>query len=114
MEKDVLATVIEIEKEIEERLQIEKLKSDKWLNSEKREIEVEMTAMVRELEESLQEAVSIARENAEKQASTILNESAKQSRLLSEIGEEILQRIITEHLRKILPGSGHDSQDVQS
>lgn len=114
MEKGVLATIIEIEKEIEERLQKEKLKVDKWLNSAKRELEVEMTAMVRELEDSLQEAVSIARENAEKQSSTILNEAAKQSRLLSEIGEEILQRIITEHLRRILPGSEHDSQDVQS
>jgi vacuolar-type H+-ATPase subunit H len=113
MEKDVLSTIIEIEKEIEERLQKEKLKVDKWLNSAKNEIEVERTAMVRELEDSLREAVFIARDNAGKQASTILNEATKQSRVLSEIGEGILQRIIMKHLRRILPGSDHDSQDVQ-
>ena len=70
--------------------------------------------MVRELEDSLLEAVDIARENAEKQASAILTEAVEQSRLLSEIGDETLKRIITEHLGRILPGSGHDSQDVQS
>jgi V/A-type H+-transporting ATPase subunit D len=42
MEKDVLATVIEIEKEIEERLESERLKAVQWLDFAKREIEVEI------------------------------------------------------------------------
>ena len=114
MEKDVLSTIIEIEKEIEERLESERRKAVQWLDSAKKEIEVELAANVRELKDSLMESVDIARENAEKQASAILSEAAKQSRLLSEIGDETLKRIITEHLRRILPGSDYDCQDVQS
>ena len=114
MEKDVLSTIIEIEKEIEERLDSERRKAVQWLDSAKKEIEVELAANVRELKDSLMESVDIARENAEKQASAILSEAAKQSRLLSEIGDETLKRIITEHLCRILPGSDYDCQDVQS
>ena len=75
---------------------------------------MELAANVRELKDSLMESVDIARENAEKQASAILSEAAKQSRLLAEIGDETLKRIITEHIRRILPGSENDCQDVQS
>jgi vacuolar-type H+-ATPase subunit H len=114
MEKDVLTTVIEIEKEIEERLESERQKTVKWLDTAKRDIEVELAAKVRDLGDSLLESVAIAKENAEKQSAAILNEAAKQSRLLSEIGDETLKRIITEHIVSILPGSNHDSQDVQS
>jgi vacuolar-type H+-ATPase subunit H len=114
MEKDVLSTIIEIEKEIEERLDGERRKAVQWLDSAKKEIEVELAANVRELKDSLLESVDIARENAEKQASAILSEAAKQSRLLSEIGDETLKRIITEHLCRILPGSDYDCQDVKS
>ncbi len=114
MEKDVLATILELEKEIEEQLENERNKANQWLDSAKRDIETELAAKVRELDISLHEAVAAARESAEKQADAILTKAVEQTRLLSKISDDTLKRIISDHIGRILPGSDYDSQDLQS
>jgi Skp family chaperone for outer membrane proteins len=103
MDKDVLATVIETEKEIEERLEREKEKAAQWLENVGKEIEAETAAEVRKMEDSQHAAVAAAREAAEKRASLMLREVQEQSRRLSRISDETLKRIIGDHLDRIRP-----------
>jgi hypothetical protein len=114
MEKDVLAAVIEIEKEIEERLESERRKISRWLDNAKKEIEAELAAEAGHLEDSIGAAVSAARETAEKRTSAMLLEMEEQSRRMSGTGDETLSRIIAEHIGRILPGNDRDSKNVQS
>jgi Skp family chaperone for outer membrane proteins len=103
MDKDVLATVIETEKEIEERLEREREKAAQWLENINKEIEAETAAEVRKMEDSRRTAIAAAREAAEKRASGMLREVREQSRHLSQISDEILKRIIEDHLDRIRP-----------
>ena len=103
MDKDVLATVIETEKEIEERLEREKEKAAQWFENVRNEIEAETAAEIRKLDESQRAAVAAAREAAEKRASVIVQKAQELSRRLSEINDETLKRIIVGLIDRIRP-----------
>ncbi len=114
MEEDILARVLETEKEIAERIKSEREKTARWLEVEIRAIEMEKDAEARRLDGSLRANVEAAREKAREKAAAMGNEAAELRRRLSELDDAVLQRIVGEHMRRILPGSVHDSQDVES
>lgn len=113
MEKDILATIIETEKEIQESLERERKKSVLWLENAKKEIEAEIAAEELKLEESSRREVEAAREEARRRADAILREAAEQCRRLSEISDEMLNRFLMEHIGRIRPEHNRDSQDVE-
>ncbi len=114
MEEDILSAILGTEKEIEELVGTEREKTAQWLESEKRAIEREMEAEARKLRDSLDANVEEARKAAEKRAAAIVEQAAEQRRLLSELDDGTLERIISEHIARILPGRDHDIEDVQS
>ncbi len=75
---------------------------------------MEMEEESRKLRESMAFNVEAARERAEKKAAAIVAKAEKLSRLLSELGDGTLNRIIAGRIGRIFPGSDHDIQDVQS
>ncbi len=114
MEKDILDTIIETEKEIQETLERERRKSVQWLENTKKAIEAEIAAEVLKLEKSSRETDAAARENARRRAAEILADAAEQCRRLSEISDEKLKKFLMQHMAGIRPENNRDSQDVQS
>lgn len=113
MEKDILATIIETEKEIQESLERERRKSVLWLENAKQAIEAEIASEELKLEEYSRKEVADARENARRRADAMLRDVAEQCRRLSEISDEKLKRLLMEHLGRIRPENNRDSQDVE-
>ncbi len=114
MDEEILARVIETEKEIADMVKAEREKTAHWLEGEIRAIEAEKEKEVRRLEEFLRVNVDAARAKAEKRASAMVEDAAALRRLLSELDGKALKRIVEEHLGRILSGTDHDSQDVES
>ncbi len=114
MEEDILAKVLETEKEIAERIKSERETTARWLEVELRAIEMEKEEEARRLDESLRANVEAAGEKARERAAAMVNEAAELRRRLSELDDKVLKRIVGEHIGRILPGSVHDSKDVES
>jgi vacuolar-type H+-ATPase subunit H len=103
MEKHILSNVIMVEKEIRERLEVEKKRSQEWLKKENQKVEQEVTAAERQLQEALRSAMKNAERNAEKKASEIINRAHTRARMLKEAKDEKLRKIIIKHITKIIP-----------
>ena len=103
MEKDILSRVIEVEKEIQEKLREEKGKSLEWLEGVKREAEEELAREEERLREYYQKTLDDTGAVAEKQAAELLRDSVLQAERLSGISDEILGRILLKYLPRILP-----------
>lgn len=113
MKDDVLGKVLEVEKEIQKKLELEKNKCREWLEKIASETEAKVLQEEKELTESLQESVHTAKIAAEKQAAEVLREAHAKAETLGTLNDETLKRIILRHISKILPGELDDSQDVK-
>ncbi len=114
MKEDILGEVIEVEKEIQKRLEVEKNKSQEWLEKVKRDAQKEILTEENSLKGSLEKAVKEAQLNAEKKASNISNDAHAKAERLENLSDEILKGIILRHITRTLPGQEHDNQDVKS
>ncbi len=103
MEKDVLAEVIEAEKEIQECLEIEKKKFVKGIDEVRKEAEEEIAKEEEELRESFEKAMEDALEDARQKVAQILEDAAHRAELLTGTGDETLKEIVRTHIIRILP-----------
>ncbi len=113
MEDDILSKIVEVEKEIQERLEIEKNKAHEWLEKVKKDAEKELITVEKELNESLNQELQDAKQHAEKKASEILLDAQTKVERLEKLSDEILKTVILKHIIRILPGKQYDSQDVK-
>ena len=113
MEDDILSKIVEVEKEIRKRLEIERNTTQEWLEKIKKDTEKELIMAEKELKESLNKAVQDAKSNAEKKASEILLDAQTKAERLEKLNDEILKMVILKHIIRILPGKQYDSQDVK-
>ncbi len=113
MEDDILSKIVEVEKEIQERLEIEKNKAHEWLEKVKKDAEKELITVEKELNESLNQELQDAKQHAEKKASEILLDAQTKAERLEKLSDEILKTVILKHIIRILPGKQYDSQDVK-
>jgi vacuolar-type H+-ATPase subunit H len=103
MEKDLLSEVIEVEKELQKNLDLEKDKSREWLEQIRKEFEEGFTHEETSLAESLRRSLEVAKQDAEAKASDIANQSVQKILLITKINNEGLSKIIGRHLSRILP-----------
>ncbi len=103
MEEDILSGIIEVEKEIQKRLEIEKNKSQEWLEKVKRDAEKEVLTEKTRLKESFNKTEKDAKFNAGKKASETLKNARAESEKLEGLREETLKGIILKHITRILP-----------
>ena len=103
MEKDILSRVIEVEKEIQERLRTEKERSVEWLEKVKREAEEAVAGDEERLRESFEDAKACSVADADKKAAEIMRKAAEEEKRISAISDGTLGRIIMKHLALILP-----------
>lgn len=104
MEKNILRDIIDVEKEIQQSLDQEKLKTREWLDARKKEIESDFAMQEQNILQSYQHAQEKAEQEAAKTASELFERSKQQTDRLAQLENDILVKIITNHMSKILPG----------
>ena len=104
MDDHILSQVVEVEKEVQQRIEIEKKKSQEWLVNAKSEEDEKVLLEEKKLEKSVNESISKARVNAQKKAEAIINDAHIEAERLGKLGDDILKKIILKHFIKILPG----------
>ncbi len=104
MEEDILGKVVEIEKEIHQRLETEKEKSAEWLAKAREDVEKEVNKTKEDLKGSLDAAIKEARAVSGEKASQIIEDAKLSAEKLEGLGSEKLREIILRHISTILPG----------
>ena len=106
MEKDILSKVIEVEKEIQERLREEKNKAHEWLEGVREEIEKGLSLQEEQLRESYTRGKEGAKAEAEREAARIVQDAAILAERYRRISDAALEKIVKRHVVKILPSQG--------
>jgi vacuolar-type H+-ATPase subunit H len=104
MEKDILSQVIEVEKEIQKCLEIEKEKVHQWLKDVKNESEEEFLREEKTIRMSLDRSLAEATKQAEAKSDEIAKKTGASVERLSRLSVEILTRIVEKEIPAILPG----------
>lgn len=102
-EKDILSKVIGVEKEIQDRLMLEKEKSLEWLEKVKKEAEEAVSREEERLKGSFESAKMNLGTDAEKKAAEMLKKANAEAERISGISDETLGRILMRRVAFILP-----------
>ena len=103
MENNILREIIDVEKDIQQSLDLEKLKMREWLDTRKKEIKNDAAKQEQTILQSYQHAHDNAEQEAAKSASELFEQSKRQTDRLAQVENDILVKIVTNHLNKILP-----------
>ena len=104
MENNILREIIDVEKEIQQSLDQAKIASREWLDARKKEIEKDLVRQEKYIALSFQQARDDAARDAEKKASELVEQEKKRTDRISHTENDILARIVTGQINKILPG----------
>jgi hypothetical protein len=104
MERDILGQVIEAEKEIQQCLELEKVKEGERIERVKKECEEEFIREKRDIEASLEKSKAEATREAEGKAAGTVRRAAAEAERLGRLQKETLSRIIARQITGILPG----------
>jgi SMC interacting uncharacterized protein involved in chromosome segregation len=104
MEDDILSKIIEVEREIQERLVAEERRAGTMLCSLRQDLEEEARREEERLSAARREAESSARVEAEERAAAIVQRASIRAEQWTGLDDEPLERCIMGHLVRILPG----------
>jgi hypothetical protein len=104
MERDILSQVIEAEKEIQQCLDLEKIKARQWLERVKKECEEEFIREDKNIKESLERSTAEAAREAGVKAAGAVSQATAASERLGRLQPELLSRIVAKQITGILPG----------
>ena len=104
MQKDILSEVIEVEKEIQKCLEVEKAKSNEWLEKVKKESEDELVREEKKIKESLNKSIEVAKKEAELKATEIVKQTEARAERLAKLNDQTLVDIVGKQITRILPG----------
>jgi hypothetical protein len=104
MENDILTKIIEVEREIQERLVAEERSAGTLLCSLRQDLEEEARREEERLAAARREAESSARAGAEERAAAIMRQAGIRAAQWSGLDDGTLERCIMGHLVRILPG----------
>jgi hypothetical protein len=104
MEKDILSKIIEVERDIQERLVAEERSAGTMLCSLRQDLVEEARREEERLAAAGREAESSARAEAEERAAAILQRATIHAQQWGGLDDGILKRCIMRHLVRIMPG----------
>jgi hypothetical protein len=104
MEKDVLSEVIEVEKDIQKGLELEKDKSRLWLERTRKELQEESAREEQGIAASLKQFTEEAKQDADIKAAEIVKQAMLTNSRLAAVNDGILSGIVETHIHKVLPG----------
>lgn len=103
MEKDLLQSVVEVEKEIKESIESEKIKADEWLESVRISCSREIDDTRKNLQDNYNHSLERACSEAEQKAAKIIADANRFAEYLKSFPEDHISRIILKHIPAILP-----------
>jgi vacuolar-type H+-ATPase subunit H len=103
MKDEILSAVVEVEKEIVEKIAGEKKRTTEHLKQLREETEREISVEEERLRHALERSVSEACVKAKIKASRILEEAESDAAALTRISDEALKDILRKHIVRILP-----------
>jgi vacuolar-type H+-ATPase subunit H len=104
MGNDILHEVIAVETEIQRNIEIEKKKTNEWIEKVKRDAEDEIGLEEERIKESVAQALSDAKADAERKAAEIIEKAVARAEILKGFDSESLREIIMKRIVRILPG----------
>ena len=104
MENDILSKIIEVEREIQERLVAEERSAGTMLCSLRQDLEEEARREEESLAAARREAESSARVEAQERAAAIVQRATFRANQWAGLDDGTLERCIMGHLVRILPG----------
>jgi vacuolar-type H+-ATPase subunit H len=104
MDKDILRRVVEVEKDIQERLANEKRKAGERTQEARRNAEHEVHAEEARLADSFTTTVKEAQVMARKKASEALKDARSFAKTIDTLDDDIVLGVLLRHLDRILPG----------
>lgn len=103
MGEDILSKVIAAEREIQQRLELERTSARELVDKAKDERERKLLEEEGKIKEKFSISFGQAVKDAESRASEMLEEARAEAARLENLDDELLKRIITKHLVRILP-----------
>jgi vacuolar-type H+-ATPase subunit H len=103
MERDMLNEVIEVERDIHERLLAEKRKAGEWVDEVKKKAEKDILLEDERIKKLFEQAIKDARLDAEKKAHEVIVDANEKAERLAAISDEFLIKTIRKHIIRILP-----------
>ena len=104
MEKDVLARIIEAERQIQECLNDQRAKAREWIENLRKEAEEDFAQEQIGMKESFGEAARTAQRLAETKAATIIKAAEEKAARVGELDDAALKRAVMARIRRIVPG----------
>ena len=102
-EKDLLQSVVEVEKEIQDSIEAEKIKAAEWLESVRVSCRKEIDDTRRQLEDNYSQSMECACSEAEQKGAKIIADANRLADFFNNLSEEIINSSILKHIAAILP-----------
>lgn len=103
MEKDLLRSVVEVEKEIQDSIEAEKIKAAEWLESVRVSCSKEIDDIRRQLEDNYSQSLERACSEAEQKGAKTIADANRLADFFKNLSEEIINRSVLKHISAILP-----------
>jgi prolyl-tRNA synthetase len=103
MEKDLLQAVIKVESAIQQSIESERKKAAEWLESVRVSLSRELEAKRQQLEEQYARALETTCLECEIKAKKEISDVTRMAEDLRNIPDEVLQDVVREFIRDILP-----------
>ena len=104
MDDDILSKVVEVEKEVRQKIDIEKKMSGEWIENIKKEAEQKILSEEEDLKKALSNETKKAKVDAEVKTAAIINKANQEAERLKGLSDSILKKAILKHISIILPG----------
>ena len=111
---DSLSEILDVERDIAQRLEGERAKAAAWLAEKKRALEQPAQSEIDRLERAAAEDQASLRQAAEERSAEIARRATVLAERIRRIDDDHLARIVWDHLQRIVPGLDRDRQDVQN
>ena len=103
MEKDLLQSVVEVEKEIQDSIEAEKIKAAEWLESVRVSCSKEIDDTRRQLEENYSQSLERSCSEANQKGTKIIANADRLAVFFNNLSEETINRSVLKHISAILP-----------
>lgn len=103
MEDDILTEIIKVEKEIKERIEVERRLARERIEKAKEELEKEVESEEERLKESINKVIEEAQLSAHEEAKRIIDNALMDAKRFKEISDNTLRGIVIKYIKNILP-----------
>lgn len=113
MESDILAKILQAEREIQTKIDTARQTCREQIQRLKEEAEKRIVQEERLVSEQCKRSLAEADELANKKAAALLETEERKAEKLSSLTDEALKKVVMKYMISIVPGEKHDRTHVQ-